>query len=162
MDLILERFSYASTETEGVLSLPDHNLATIERPWVPVDTPGGKPFASCVPDGTYVLEPWTRPNRGEVYILTNFDLGVYRLEDDLPEEGGRFLVLIHIANYVRNVVGCVGPGTQRVIMKDKKTGTYERAVSSSGEAMKILRTVLGREETHTLIIRPRCGTGGTT
>ncbi len=162
MELVLERFSYASTETEGVLSLPDHNLATIERPWVPVDTPGGKPFASCVPDGEYLLNPWVRPDDSEVYILFNSDLGVYQEEDDMPDGVGRFLVLMHIANFVRNVVGCVGPGTRRAIMRDKKTGTYERAVSSSGEAMRILRRVLGREETHTLIIRPRCGTGGTT
>jgi hypothetical protein len=162
MNLTLERFSYASTETEGVLSLPDHNLATIERPWVLHDDVGGKPFESCIPDGEYRIDPWTRPNRGEVYILSNPDLGVYRLEEDRPRGVGRYLVLIHVANYVRNVVGCVGPGTQRVIMRDKKTGTYERAVSSSGEAMKILRSVLGREETHSLIIRPRCGAGGTT
>lgn len=162
MELILERFSYASSETEGVLSLPDHDLATIERPWVRANTLGGKPFASCVPDGEYRLDPWTRPNRGEVYILSNPDLGVYRLEEDRTRGIGRFLVLIHIANYVRNIVGCIGPGTQRVIMKDKKTGTYERAVASSGEAMKILRQYLGREETHKLIIRPRCGAGGTT
>ena len=162
MELVLERFSYASTETEGVLSLPDHNLATIERPWVPVDAPGGKPFESCIPDGEYLLNPWVRPDDSEVYILFNSDLGVYQEEDDMPDGVGRFLVLMHIANFVRNVVGCVGPGTRRAIMRDKKTGTYERAVSSSGEAMRILRKVLGREETHTLIIRPRCGTGGTT
>lgn len=158
MELILERFSYAPTETEGVLNLPAHNLATIERPWVPWDSLGGKPFESCVPDGEYKLDPWTRPNRGEVYILSNPDLGVYRLKEDRPREFGRYLVLIHIANYVRNVVGCVGPGTRRVIMKDRKTGTYERAVASSGEAMKILREHLGRDETHTLIIRSKCGT----
>ncbi len=161
MNLLLERFSYASSETEGVLNLPDHNLATIERPWVPVDVPGGKPFESCVPDGEYRLDPWTRPDESEVYILSNPDLGVYRLEEDRPRDEGRYLVLIHVANFVRNVVGCVGPGTRRVIMKDKKTGTYERAVASSGEAMRILRSYLGREETHTLTIRPRCGTGGT-
>ena len=165
MELILERFSYASTETEGVLSSPSHDLATIERPWVPVDTPGGKPFASCVPDGEYLLAPWMRPEEHrdrEVYILSNPDLGVYPEEKDMPDGIGRFLVLFHIANYVRNVVGCIGPGTRRAIMKDKKTGTYERAVASSGEAMRILRRVLGREETHSLIIRPKCGTGGTT
>ena len=161
MELVLERFSYAPSENEGVLSLPAHDLATIERPWVPHDSPGGKPFQSCVPDGEYRLDPWTRPNRGEVYILSNPDLGVYRLEEDRPRGEGRYLVLIHIANFVRNVVGCIGPGTQRAIMKDKKTGTYERAVASSGEAMKILRANLGREETHTLIIRSKCGTGGT-
>jgi hypothetical protein len=163
MDLDLWRFSYAASETEGVLDLPDHDLATIERPWVPVNAPGGKPFASCVPDGKYQLDPWIRGSDGsEVYILSNPELGVYKLEEDMPNGVGRFLILLHIANYVRNVVGCIGPGIARAILRDKKTGTYERAVSSSGEAMRILRRYLGREETHTLTIRPRCGTGGTT
>ncbi len=161
MDLVLERFSYASTETEGVLSAGAHGLATIERPWVLADTPGGKPFESCVPDGEYRLDPWTRPNRGEVYILSNPDLGVYRLEADRPRGVGRYLVLIHVANYVSDIVGCVGPGTRRAIMKNKKTGNYERSVSSSREAMRIITEQLGREETHSLTIRPKCGTGGT-
>jgi hypothetical protein len=159
MDLLLERFSYASSETEGVLNVAAHDLATIERPWVPWHTLGGKPFASCVPDGEYTLEPWTRPNRGEVYILSNPKLGVYRLKEDRIGDVGRYLVLIHVANWVTNVVGCIGPGTRRSVMKNPETGRYERSVSSSGEAMKILREQLGRDETHTLIIRSKCGTG---
>ncbi len=160
MDLLLERFSYASSETEGVLTVADHGLATIERPWVPWHTLGGKPFASCVPDGEYKLEPWTRPNRGEVYILSNPELGVYRLDGDRIGGVGRYLVLIHVANWVTNVVGCIGPGTRRSLMKNPETARYERAVSSSGEAMKILREHLGREDTHVLTIRSKCGTGG--
>ena len=159
MNLTLERFSYADTETEGVLSVDDFRLATIERPWVSWDARGGKPFASCVPDGEYILDPWTRPNRGEVYILSNPELGVYRLKDDRPRGFGRYLVLIHVANYVGDIVGCVGPGTRRTVMKNRKTGKYERAVASSREAMKIITEQLGREETHRLTISSKCGTG---
>ena len=161
MDLFIDRFSYAVSETEGVLSVSDHRLATIERPWIAHSVPGGRPFESCVPDGEYILEPWIRGSNGhEVYILYNPDLGVYKTKTSRPAGVGRYLVLIHIANYARNVVGCIGPGMQRALLMDKKTGAYSRAVSGSGEAMRVLRSQLGRSEKHRLIIRPKCGTQG--
>jgi len=160
MDLLQERFSYADTETESVLSVGVFDLATIERPWIAANDPGGKPFQSCVPDGVYSLEPWIRANKrkDEVYILVNEELGVYRLKEDRLNGVGRYLILYHIANYVGDIVGCVGPGLRRAIMKNRKTGNYERSVASSGEAMRIITEQLGREETHTLTIRPKCGT----
>ena len=161
MDLLQERFSYADTETESVLSVASFKLAGIERPWVPHDTPGGKPFESCIPDGEYLLEPWVRPNGQEVYILSNSELGVYKEEGYLPDGLGRYLILWHIANFVTDVVGCTAPGMRRALMKNKKTGQIERSVSSSGEAMRIITAQLGRVETHRLTIRAKCGAGGT-
>ena len=165
MDLSLDRFSYAKSETEGVLIVNDFSLATIERPWIGADTLGGKPFQSCVPDGEYILEPWTRPlkpgqsmTKGAVYILYNPELGVYKTKDSRPLGVGRYLILIHIANWVTNVVGCIGPGIERAIMRNPKTGKNERSVSSSGEAMRILIDQLGRTEHHRLTIRSVCGT----
>jgi len=163
VELTLERFSYAKSETEGVLRVDDFALATIERPWIPHTTPGGKPFESCVPDGEYILEPWMRPKRHkrrEVYILYNPDLGVFKTEESRPNGVGRYLVLIHVANFARNVVGCIGPGMQRSLLMDKKIGAYARAVSSSGEAMRVLNSLLGREGKHRLTIRSVTGTGG--
>lgn len=160
MDLKLRRFSYASSETEGVLAIADHDLATIERPWVSWHTLGGKPFASCIPDGEYDLEPWVRPDGSEVYILSNPELGVFKDKDDRPGDVGRYLVLIHVGNWVTDIVGCIAPGTRRSIMKNPETGRYERSVSSSGEAMRILRDELGRQGTHRLTISSKCGTGG--
>lgn len=116
--LLLERRPTTATETEGFLSFDKEILATIERPWIPADTPGGLPFESCVPDGTYTLIPHTRPDPDptddkppqEVVALVNESLGVYYLKDDRPNDVGRYLVLIHIANWSFNVVGCIGPG----------------------------------------------------
>ena len=161
MELFLDRFSYSETETEGYLRVGDFGFATIERPWVS-DVPGvlgGKPFESCVPDGRYMLNPWVRgKNKREAYILFNEDLGVFREKDDRPDGRGRYLVLIHVANFVTDVVGCVAPGMTRSLMKNRKTGQIERSVSSSGQAMRIIREVLGRDETHRLVIRPTVGT----
>ena len=155
MDFFIDRFSYASTETEGVLSIHDFTLATIERPWIAASRPGGKSFESCIPDGIYTVEPFDRPSGEKAYILSNPELGVFKFEG---EGDGRYLCLLHIANFARNVVGCIGPGMRRAIMMDKKVGAWSRAVSDSGEAMRILNSKLGRTGKHRLIIRSKSGT----
>lgn len=156
MNVLIERFSYSSTETEGEMYVGDHVIATIERPWIAGVNSGGLPFESCVPDGEYVLAPWVRPSGEECYILSAPDLGV-RAEE--MAGSGRYLILMHVANFVSQVVGCIAPGMTRSIMWNKSTGSYERAVSSSVEAMRVLRSFLGRSDSHTLTIRPRLGTG---
>lgn len=158
-DPFLLRYSYAPTETEGVLRLNGFTLATLERPWIPGFSAGGRPFESCVPDGDYMLEPWTRPSGEEVFLLSNPDLGVYRYKEDRPEGKGRYLILIHVANFIDDIVGCIAPGTKRRLLRNPETGEVERAVSNSGEAMRIIRDELGNTA-HTLTIRSNCGTGG--
>ena len=116
--LLQERRPTTATETQAFLSFGNEILATIERPWIPADTPGGKPNESCVPAGVYRLIPHTRPDPDptddkppkEVYALVNESLGVYYLKEDRPNGVGRYLILIHIANWVHNVIGCIGPG----------------------------------------------------
>ena len=110
--LLLERKPTTHFETEGFLSFERTMLATIEKPWIEDDkSPGGKPYESCVPDGKYELILHTRPDGKKVVALINEALGVYYVEEDVPEKGGRFLILIHIANWQEEVVGCIGPGT---------------------------------------------------
>jgi hypothetical protein len=111
--LLLERMPTTATETQGFLSFGDEILATIERPWIPADTPGGKPNESCVPDGKYKLIPHTRPDGKEVVALVNESLGVYYLAEDRPDGIGRYLILCHIANWVHDVIGCIGPGLSK-------------------------------------------------
>lgn len=120
-DWTLRRYRLGETVTDGQLLIPEHgiNLCTLERPWFP-GQPGGVPFASCVPDGTYQLERFTRPNGDLVLRLWNTDLGVYRHQGDVPEAGGRYLVLIHAGNWVRDIVGCIAPGLTRIIDDDGK------------------------------------------
>lgn len=108
--LLLERKRSSYTETQGFLSFKGSLLASIERPWIEHTVDGGKPYESCVPVGRYDLRPHKRPNGDDVVALVNPDHGVYYLEDDLPQQGGRFLILIHVANYKKDVVGCIGPG----------------------------------------------------
>ncbi len=108
-----------ATETQGFLSFGNEVLLTIERPWIPTDTPGGKPNESCCPDGRYKLIPHQRPDKDDgtpgdhVVALVNESLGVYYLADDRPDGVGRYLILAHIANWVHNVIGCIGPGLSK-------------------------------------------------
>lgn len=161
MQIKLQRYSYSPTETEGIMTLRKNadtlRLRTIERPWIPNPNgaKGGKPWESCVPDGTYVLSPWTRPDGDKVFILYSPKLGVYRTPDEHEPDHGRNLILIHVANWVDQVAGCIAPGVARVPME--RHGRMQQAVANSGAAMSMLRTWLGSERSHTLWISNTTG-----
>ncbi len=125
--LLLERQPSGIKETQGFMSFPRTVFATIEQEWREVDRPGGESNNSCVPDGIYRLIPHTRPDGKDVVALINEDLGVYYLEEDLPPEGGRYLILIHIANWSHNVVGCIGPGLGKAKHSDGPMVTSSKA-----------------------------------
>ena len=161
----LIRYSYAETETEGHIKLSTgEKFATIEQPWRrnPNGAPGGKPYESCIPDGMYELFPFTRPNEDadQVWMIFNPDKGVYKFEDDLPEPGkGRFLCLIHKANWSHQIRGCVAPGMVRKPMPRPMDGEVVQAVSQSGQAMNRLLGLLGTETRHILSIETRLAFG---
>lgn len=102
----------------GVLYCADKRLHSLERPWLP-DAPGGTPSLSCVPAGTYKLIAHSRPNGDDVLALVNPGLGVYYLPQDRPHKVGRFLILIHPANYVDEIEGCIAPGMGRSLHETK-------------------------------------------
>lgn len=123
------------------MSIPGLVLATIEQEWRPnPNYPGGVSNNSCVPDGLYQLRPHTRPDGKEVVALVNEELGVYYLESDRPEGKGRFLILIHIANWAHNVIGCIGPGIGKA---DSDQGPM---VTSSSAAMKKIMEYIDGED----------------
>jgi hypothetical protein len=143
MIVTLKRYSYGEFETEGVLIVGNQVFATIEQPWTPNPNgfKGGKPFESCIPDGMYRLTAWESPSKGPVYIIWNPDLGVYRFPQDHDAGSGRDLCLIHVANWARQIQGCIAPGIVRRPMFDKKGdfGHAVQAVSKSGDAMRLIR-----------------------
>lgn len=145
----LYRWNSSPARMLGVAHFDDFRCHTIERPWVPDDTcKGGKPFESCVPDGIYALEPFTRPDSSEVYMLVNEMLGVYRFKDDIPEGViGRYLILIHVGNWVKDVVGCVAPGLTQAM-----DGEGHPMVGSSKAAMRGIMQRLDANVENTLEI----------
>jgi hypothetical protein len=117
-------------------------LFTIEKPFIKSATGGraGEPFKSCVSFGTYALSPFVRPNGDRVWVLSNPDLDVFKLDTDIPpsrQGKGRFLILIHAGNRARDVVGCIAPGRSH-----RQDGDGTLMVTSSRDAMKDLHDAL--------------------
>ena len=146
MIVTLKRFAYLDKCTRGLMTAGNVVFHTIERPWVKNHNgPGGKPFESCVPDGTYRLRGFTRPSGKQAFILSNPELGVW--EQNASRESdtwGRYLCLIHPGNTVEDVVGCIAPGL---------TGS-DYSVGNSRVAMQKLHTLLDGYE-HELVIEPK-------
>lgn len=148
MKLLLQRHAYGDNETEGKLWLDNENyVRTLERPWIS-GVPGGMPFESCVPDGEYELIKHRRSNGDEVYALRNPDLAVYYTEQERGDNPGRYLILIHSANWVSQVVGCIAPGLVRTIADNRIM------VRSSRAAMQ--KIMAGKYDS--ILIEPDLGT----
>lgn len=118
MDCKLFRWNRTDGYTLSIAHIGDFRCHFIERPWIDDGTPGGKSFQSCIPDGLYNLEKFTRPGGDKVYMLVDEAKGVYRYEHDVPgdtreekRQNGRWLILWHSGNVVTDVVGCGAPGT---------------------------------------------------
>jgi len=128
------RHTSTDTETEGELHLVgyERTLHTLERPWI-AGKPGGMPFVSAVPVGIYQLIRHARPNGDLVFALRNPDLGVYYSSENVPDAGGRFLILIHSANKVSQIQGCIAPGLSSIAHDGG------RFVTSSRKAMEIIK-----------------------
>lgn len=116
--ITLERFAYGPDATLGRLVLDGSLFYTVERPWV-----GNEPFVSCIPEGIYQVEPYSSPKYPDVWEIT-----------DVPE---RTHILIHVANYSRDVQGCIGVGMG--------LNTSDWMVTHSQNAITLLRTKLPEE-----------------
>jgi len=83
--------------TLGRLSSDDGELLleSLELPWL-----GNKPMESCIPAGDYLC-------RRSYYNRGGYD--AY----EITAVPNRTHILIHVANYPRDVVGCVGVGKSR-------------------------------------------------
>lgn len=146
MIITLQRFCYAPDCTRGVLYVEGHMFQTVERPWVSNgEFQGGRPFESCVPDGEYRLRSHIRPGGRPSFILSNPELGVWEQDVDREsQDWGRYLVLIHPGNTVKDVVGCIAPGM---------SGDHN-SVSNSRVAFNKIHELLEGYE-HKLVIEPK-------
>lgn len=91
-------------------------LATLELPWK-----DNQRNISCIPEGTYMCVPRSSVKHGAHFHLVN-----------VPQ---RSLILIHVANYISQLQGCIAPGMQHSDIN--KDGIMD--VASSGAAMNIIR-----------------------
>lgn len=76
---------------EDVKNGPVATVKTLELPWK-----DNRQSISCIPEGVYLVKKrWSDRHRDHFHIL------------DVP---GREWILIHIANFTRELQGCIAPG----------------------------------------------------
>lgn len=134
-----------SSVTLGWLSFGTRKWATIERPFIicPHGGKGGLKSKSCVPVGEYRLYPHDTEAFPKVWALVNPSLDVYHFPHDVPkmrQDVARTAVLIHVANWVHELRGCIALGTSR-----QKDGADSWMVKNSRDAINQLRTIMANE-----------------
>lgn len=100
MILELERFAYTPYGTFGRLKANGFECLTIEEVWK--SNIRGK---SCIPIGIYELKRGHFPKHAEAFEVMN-----------VPN---RSAILIHVANTIDDIEGCIGPGERLGMVKDK-------------------------------------------
>lgn len=145
MNLILVRDLCAADCTMGQLTAGDTTVQVLERPWVP-DPEGSAGMAgrSCVPPGTYALELHDTEAHPRTWALVNRALGVIH-EPDASMPHARVACLLHPANFVYELRGCVAPGLKRV----------GHTVQQSRDAFERIRSIVPWMPGHTLTITVR-------
>jgi len=88
----LVRYAYFDDRVLGVLSHDGTEYYTIEKP-----CKENKPYVSCIPEGEYTLTRVDSPK---------FGANMWEVSA-VPD---RTHILVHVANYSRDVVGCIGLG----------------------------------------------------
>ncbi len=126
-------------------------LQTLERPWIPAPdgSPGGDPNLSCVPIGTYDLVLHDTPEHPQTWALVNPALGVFHEAADVPADfigTPRIACLIHSANLVVQLEGCIGVGLTRSALNG------EPDIADSVNAFAELKEAVPWVEGHQLII----------
>jgi len=140
VEITLTRDLDDGRSTLGVLLVGGIRYQTIERPWR--DNQSG---ISCVPPGRYRLERHNSEAHPRTWALVNPDLHVVHWEDSAHPDW-RSLVLIHVANYARELRGCIAPGLSRATFED----TWQ--LVSSRRAMQAIQAAVSWTNEHTLLI----------
>lgn len=113
--LTLIRGPQDGVQTIGVLHGDDIKLFTLELPWR-----NNEFQKSCIKTGLYEVVPRWSQKYGDHFHITN-------VED-------RDLILFHAANYVKQLLGCIGVGKKLLdINKDGRPDT-----TSSRDALDLL------------------------
>jgi len=90
--LKINRFAYLPDRTVGRATIGGLMFWTIEKPWL-----DNKPMVSCIPEGDYYMRkvdsPKFGPGKWEISGVEN-----------------RTHILIHTANWAKDVLGCIGLG----------------------------------------------------
>jgi hypothetical protein len=123
----LLRVDNAADCTLGVLLINGRaECLTLELPWR-----DNQRNVSCIPAGRYTCRMFTRPNGNREYEVSN-----------VP---GRSSILFHPGNTVRDIQGCILPGTRFGTLRHND-GVTSRAVLDSRNANNAFKAKLGGKD----------------
>jgi hypothetical protein len=132
----LERFMYSDMGTFGVLSINNTPVClTVERPWL-----DNQPNISCIPEGFYKL------GLRDSGIVSRTTKGRHERGYEVRDVPGRTYIMIHIANSMSDLKGCIGVGKRFGWMTNKL------GVTTSAITFDEVMTALLPEEEHTIEI----------
>jgi hypothetical protein len=102
MQLYLDRFDMTPEGTTGMLRIDAKPLGfTIERPWK-----DNQKSISCIPSGKYKIKFREDPTPLTMHYRQKYDFFKFHLElQDVKDRSG---IYIHVANYPKDVEGCIG------------------------------------------------------
>jgi len=141
--MLIDRFvSCPEQGTFGRLHILGHTFYTVEKPWA-----DNAPFKSCVPEGDYALVPFVSGRFGNTFALHNPELNVYSHKDYIRNNDDRWACLIHSANLMTEVLGCIAPGMSLGAIGN------EWAVKNSGTAMRGIKELWNQQQPTILKIR---------
>lgn len=131
----LKRFVCCPMGTFGRLTIGGWSGYTVERPWL-----DNQPRVSCIPQGCYRLRQ--RPSG----VVTRSTGGQYTHGWEVCDVPGRTYILVHPANTIDDVEGCIGPGSDLGVVAGKW------AVLNSRQAFDALMTQLSARTDWTIEI----------
>lgn len=138
--LILRR-GYTPRGVFGQLETLQRSYLTLERPWE-----GNKAFVSCIPEGVYTLR---KRRSGVVEDTTD---GEYLEGWEVTNVPGRTYIMIHPANTMDQLEGCIAPGLGTGVLPDRNQDP-QWAVLNSYAAFKMLMEDLEERDHWTLDVR---------
>ena len=114
IEIDLKRFAYPPKGTLGVIDYSGERFYTIERPWL-----DNTVRISCIPEGVYNMGWRESPKFGETWQVQDVQNRTY--------------ILIHTANYAKEVQGCIGLGMG--LMGDRVAVSNSRKAVAKFEEM---------------------------
>ena len=96
----LTRYGYTPMGTFGEIELPNGaRLQTVELPWR-----GNEQSVSCIPSGTYALRKRLSG------VVKRSSGGKYSQGWEVTSVPGRTYIMVHVANTIDDLEGCIGVG----------------------------------------------------
>jgi len=142
---ILLRNGSTDQGTFGELIIRNKKFYTVERPWA-----DNKPNVSCVPIGTYQLVDHSSQAHPNTFALVNEEMGVYHFKHEMKKSGDRWGIVIHVANTIDDIEGCIGVGYNygvvytRWAVKQSRDATAEAVgMMKDGDSLRIIENKWG-------------------